>query len=63
MNGVELTEGQAMAFRVAVTTFHNMMVTEGLGHDIHGRRMSHAYKTRLDEILELIITGGRRRRG
>jgi hypothetical protein len=56
VNGQPLTIGQAMAVRVAVTDFHGQMQDpDALGTDEHGWRMVEAYKTRLDEVLKLML--------
>ncbi|RXT29334.1 hypothetical protein B5P46_11675 [Rhizobium leguminosarum] len=56
INGTKLSEGQAMALRVACTSFFQKM-SEGdspLGPDELGRRMAALYRERLREVLWLI---------
>jgi len=56
INGKPLSFGQAMALRVACTTFHmDMADPEALGDDEHGRAMTAAYRQRLTEVLQLLI--------
>lgn len=57
INGVELTNAQSMALRVAVTTFNGDMASDPdrLGTDEHGRTMTKAYRERTAEILSLIF--------
>ncbi len=55
MNGVLLTPAQAMAVRVAVTSYAMEMREPGaLGDDEHGQAMAQAYADRLGEVSELI---------
>ncbi len=59
INGSKLSEGQAMAVRVACTSFLQDM-SEGdapLGPDELGRRMAVLYRDRLREVLRLIVDG------
>lgn len=49
-----LTEGQAMALRVAVGTFHVQTKDEDWRQDI-GTELADAYHARLGEILTIII--------
>ena len=57
INGQKLSEGQAMALRVACTSFREQMAGthDALGDDPHGRRMAAAYADRLLEVLTLMI--------
>ena len=60
VNGVRLSEGQAMTVRVALTTFHGEMLRPAaLGDDEHGRHMSKAYGQRAEEVLTLMLLGKR----
>lgn len=60
INGRLLTEAQAMAVRVAITTFHAEMSVPGvLGQDEHGQRISEAYRDRLTEVLMINRSSGR----
>ncbi|NTG73323.1 hypothetical protein G6M02_08275 [Agrobacterium rhizogenes] len=53
INGVELSGGQAMTIRVAVSQFFTEMSDDphSLGDDEHGIAMTKAYKERCGEIL------------
>ena len=53
VNGMRLTEGQAMTVRVALNAFC-VDLQDGLGDDEHGKRMTIAYKKRLSEIFRII---------
>lgn len=57
INGVQLTNAQAMALRVACTAYHQEMASnpDALGDDEHGRRMVAAYRDRLGEVLRLLV--------
>lgn len=56
INGTALTNAQAMAVRVAITSFHaETSHPHALGTDEHGLRMCTAYHLRLDEVLRLIL--------
>lgn len=50
INGVRLTSGQAMAVRVAISSFN-----PDCGDDEHGRAMSKAYADRLREVCRIIV--------
>jgi hypothetical protein len=55
INGHTLTEGQAMAVRVAVGSFLLLnSEPDSLGDDEHGRRMTQAYAARLMEVQKLM---------
>lgn len=54
INGKQLSEGQAMAIRVAIESFALDMDTNGLGEDDHGEKMTQAYLSRIREIRELM---------
>ena len=54
INGIELTEGQIMALRVALGNFQSYLLEEGLGQDLHGRMMTEAYLARLRELVDLV---------
>ena len=55
LNGMELTDAQSMAVRVAVTSFHQEMGDKDpLGDDEIGRQMASAYRDRLTEVLKLM---------
>lgn len=57
INGVPLTYGQSMTLRVAIFSFHDELLAEGLGEDEHGIRMTKAYLERANEIINLIHKG------
>ena len=55
INGLPLTEGQAIAVRVAITHFAMEMGEDGaLGDDEHGRELAAAYRKRLTEVLRMM---------
>jgi hypothetical protein len=61
INGRELTTGQALAVRVAITSFHaEMSESNALGDDEHGRFMTEHYRDRLSEVLRLVLVGEQR---
>lgn len=45
VNGVLLSEGQAMTVRVALESFAIDLTENGLGSDEHGRKMTEGYLT------------------
>lgn len=49
VNGVQLTEAQALAVRVALNTFN-----PDAGDDEHGKALAAAYRERIAEVLNLI---------
>jgi len=57
VEGVRLSFGQSLALRVAATDFFNQMSDSVIacGEDEHGRRMTQAYRTRLSEVLRLMV--------
>lgn len=57
INGTTLTIGQAMALRIACTSYHDEMASnpDALGIDEHGRRMASLYADRLREVLHLMV--------
>lgn len=50
INGQQLTDAQSMTLRVALETFAETLINEGLGCDEHGKRMASAYLHRIREI-------------
>lgn len=50
INGVTLTEAQAMTLRVAIESFDQDLRTNGLGDDERGLAMTAAYVARISEI-------------
>lgn len=55
INGVELTAGQSMTLRVAVTSYLMEMTTNGLGDDKTGKEIARGYSKRCQEIIDLIL--------
>jgi hypothetical protein len=56
VNGVLLTGAQAMAVRVAISSFKSdMLQPQALGDDEHGKFMARAYAERLGEVEKLIF--------
>lgn len=55
INGIRLSESQAMAVRVAIDSmFIEMNNPEALGPDDHGRKMASGYQERCQEIIRLM---------
>ena len=55
INGIALTEGQAMALRVAVSSYlAELADRNALGDDEHGRAIAKAYRARLMEVSKII---------
>lgn len=55
INGIQLSSGQSMALRAAVTELNNSTSNStALGDDAHGRAMTKAYFDRTSEILAII---------
>lgn len=50
INGVKLSNAQAMAVRVAVSSFD-----ADCGEDAHGLAMSAAYTARLNEVFRIML--------
>ena len=50
INGMRLTNAQAMAVRVAVSSFD-----ADCGDDDHGRAMTKAYTERLNEVFRIML--------
>ena len=57
INDVRLSVGQAMALRVACTSYFSEMDSnpDALGADEHGRRMAAAYAARLQEVIQMLL--------
>jgi len=51
INGVRLTNAQAMAVRVAISSFD-----ADCGDDEHGKAMSKAYTNRINEVLRIMLS-------
>ncbi len=57
INGVELTEAQAMTVRVALTSFDFSLTDGSLGDDQHGKEMIGLYRERLRELYKVMRLG------
>lgn len=58
INGTQLTVGQSMTLRVALTSFvHEMGQPNALGDDSSGRDIADGYHRRGSEVLQLMING------
>lgn len=56
INGVELSEGQAMTLRVALQSFASETQEENsLGNDKYGQKLAAAYNARANEVIELLF--------
>jgi hypothetical protein len=55
VNGEELTPGQAMTLRVALTKFVADMRDEGLGDDEMGKHLAKGYIERGNEVLQFML--------
>ena len=54
INGVRLTESQAMTVRVAIEAFASDMNSGLLGKDAHGKAMAQGYLARINEIRKVM---------
>jgi hypothetical protein len=54
VNGVLLSQGQAMTVRVALGQFVMDLSSEGLGDSEHGKRMVKGYQERAHEIFRMM---------
>ena len=56
INGVQLTEAQAMTVRAAVVSFQSNQLSNpnGLGDDEHGRAMATLYGSHASDVLHLM---------
>lgn len=54
VNGQELTVGESMTVRVALSLFANDISVNGLGDDAHGKVMKGAYLRNVRRIMELM---------
>lgn len=54
VEGVELTEAQSMAVRVALNSFISDLRANGLGDDDVGKRLSAGYVENSEAVLSLI---------
>lgn len=57
INGVRLTQGQAMTLRVAIESFAADLRDNGLGTDEPGIAISSVYLQRIGEIRRLLAKG------
>ena len=57
INGVTLTNAQALTVRVAVSSFHTDMKENGLGNDETGKAIANLYIKRAHEVEQLLIEG------
>jgi hypothetical protein len=57
INGVLLTNAEAMTVRVAIENFAMDLRNDGLGEDEHGRTMTRLYLAQIDEIRKHIFGG------
>jgi hypothetical protein len=55
INGVRLTEAQAMTIHVAVQSFATTLQEEGLGDDAMGKSLTANYLARIREINRLLV--------
>lgn len=55
INGVRLTEAQAMTVHVAIQSFAMSLQEEGLGKDDTGKALTALYLTRIREINTLLV--------
>lgn len=53
--GKELSIGQSMTLRVALTNFRNDLKEDGLGEDEMGKVMTDSYLARAEEILSIML--------
>lgn len=60
VNGVLLSEGQALTLRVALTAFMFDVRGTGLGDDPHGKEMARNYIARAEEISVLMHRSNRK---
>jgi hypothetical protein len=59
INGVELSRAQAMTLRVTLTSsLANLSDEDALGDDEVGRSLASAYRSRMREIIQLMLGGG-----
>ena len=54
LNGVQLTEGQALTLRVALESFAGELQRDGLGDDEHGRALTRGYLARIEDLRRII---------
>jgi len=55
INGVRLTESQAMTVRVAIESFASDMNSGLLGKDVHGKALAQGYLARVNEIRKVMF--------
>lgn len=56
INGRECSPGEAMTIRVALEAFATDLVTNGLGDDEHGRKMTQSYLARVRDLRAKMAT-------
>lgn len=56
INGIMLTEAQAMTVRVAIESFAMSLKSDGLGDDAHGKEMVKLYGRRINDIRRFIFS-------
>lgn len=56
IGGITLSFAEAMTLRVAVESYHMVMLSEGLGDDKHGKLMTESYAENCKSILTEIHT-------
>lgn len=54
MNGVKLTQPQAMMIRCAIENFSHDLMSNGLGNDEHGKTMAKLYMQRIEEVRKVM---------
>lgn len=54
INGVQLTNAQTVALRVAVSNYLSDLQDSNLGDDPHGQAVTKLYLARLQEVSELM---------
>ena len=60
VNGIRLTDAQAMTVRVAIESFAMSLKTDGLGDDAHGKNMVALYRDRISEMRRFIYAPPKR---
>lgn len=55
INGIQLSEAQAMSIRVAISHFKDDLEEKGLGDDKLGKELTSGYLERLSEINAIIF--------
>jgi hypothetical protein len=55
INGVKLTEGQAMTIHAALVGFSQDLRANGLGEDEHGKTMTRLYLKNIQSLFDLYL--------